>query len=103
MRGAVGIYARGYACKGHLYSKDQRATYVRGDASFIAQRSGGLTKWFCSQKFSKNKKSVGIPVLALGVAMGTGLAWCKIGTNEPTFGKDQSCSLGRIAGRVPMS
>ena len=34
---------------------------------------------------------------------GRWLAWCKIGTNEPTFGEDQSCSLGRAAGRVPMS
>ena len=47
--------------------------------------------------------SVGILVLALGVAMGTDLAWCRIGTSEPVFGEDQSCSLGWIAGRVPMS
>ena len=46
---------------------------------------------------------MGILVLALGVAMGAGLAWCRIGTSEPTFGEDQSCSLGRTAARVPMS
>ena len=48
-------------------------------------------------------QGVGILVLVLGVAIGTDLAWCKIGTNELVFGEDQSCSLGRIVGRVPMS
>ena len=40
-RGAVGICARGYAPQRTFVFKDQRATYVRGDAPFIAQRSGG--------------------------------------------------------------
>ena len=46
---------------------------------------------------------VGILVLVFGVAMGHRLGRCKIGTSEPISGEDQSCSLGRIAQRVPMS
>ena len=61
-RGAVSICARGYAPQRTFVFKDQRATYVRGDAPFIAQRSGGLTKLFCSQKFCKNKKRQCCPI-----------------------------------------
>ena len=52
----VGICARGYAPQKIPLFEDQRATYVRGDASFIAQRSGRLTKLFCSQKICRNEK-----------------------------------------------
>ena len=31
------------------------------------------------------------------------LGWCRIATNEPAFGEDQSCSLGQIALRIPVS
>ena len=55
-RGVVGICARGYAPQKIPLFEDQRATYVRGDAPFIARRSGRLTKLFCSQKISRNEK-----------------------------------------------
>ena len=55
-RGVVGICAKGYTPQKTPIFKDQRATYVRGDAPFIARRSGRLTKLFCSQKISRNKK-----------------------------------------------
>ena len=47
--------------------------------------------------------TMGILVLALGVAMGTSFGRCRIGTSEAVSGEDQSCSLVRIAQRVPMS
>ena len=41
------------------------------------------------QKLEEQERAVaahvGIPVLALGVAIGAGLAWCRIGTSEPHF------------------
>ena len=55
-RGVVDVCARDYAPQKTLIFEDQRATYVWGDAPFIAQRSGRLTQLFCSQKFSKNEK-----------------------------------------------
>ena len=42
------------------------------------------------------QSTVGILVLALGVAMGSGLAWCSIGTSEPDLARTSCCSLGRI-------
>ena len=55
-RGAVGICARGYAPQKTLVFEDQRATYVRGDAPFIARRSGGLTKLFVHRRFPEMRK-----------------------------------------------
>ena len=55
-RGVVGICARGYAPQNTPIFEDQKATYVRGDAPFIARRSGRLKKLFCSQKISRNEK-----------------------------------------------
>ena len=68
-----------------------------------SQKSSNLSSVSEDRNFSLGGEVVGILVLALGVAMGTDLAWCRIGTSEPVFSKDQFCSLGRIAGRVPMS
>ena len=54
-------------------------------------------------KVQGNVTYCGKSVSWYGVAIGTGFVWCRIGTSEPAFGEDQSCSLGRIALRVPMS
>ena len=58
---------------------------------------------FEDRNFSPGGRSCGKSWSWLGVAMDTSLAWCRIGTSEPIFGEDQSCSLGRIAQRVPVS
>ena len=52
-QGAADMCARGYALQKTPIIEDQRATYVRGDAHFLARRFGGLTKLFYSQKFAK--------------------------------------------------
>ena len=55
-RGAVGICERGYTTQKAPMFEYPNANHVRGDAPFIAQRSGGLTQLFCSQKFPKTRK-----------------------------------------------
>ena len=39
---------------------------------------------------------VGILVLALGVAIGTGLAWCRIGTSELVLPRTSPVALGGL-------
>ena len=55
----------------------------------------------CTQ--GDNTRTVGILVLALGVAMGTGLAWCSTSTSAPDLARTSCYSLGRTVAPVPMS
>ena len=46
---------------------------------------------------------MGILVVMLGVAIGAGLAWGSIGTNEPSLARTSCYCVGRIAVQVLVS